>query len=175
MTFDKRPAMTFDEVVFACHGDQVLPLLADPSEDESRLLSRWRYQKNHATLHTDTDITPPLKRAWATWTYIRERDATRSLPVCLTYNVNRLQGLDTPTSYFVTFNRVRPIPQHHIVKEIFYTHPTFTPEALETQKDLPSLNGVNNTYFCGSYFGNGFHEAAVQSGVAVAKYFGMDL
>jgi predicted NAD/FAD-binding protein len=166
---------TFDRVVLAGHADESLALLADPSDDESRLLSPWHYQKNQATLHTDPDVMPPLKRAWACWNYVRERDVTRSGPVSLTYHANRLQGLTTPTQYFVTFNRIRPIPQHHILKEIFFTHPTFTRESLNTQEELPNLNGVNNTYFCGSYFGNGFHEDAVKSGVAVAKSFGMDL
>jgi predicted NAD/FAD-binding protein len=165
----------FDRVVLAGHADESLALLTDPSEEEVRLLSPWRYQKNHATLHTDPDVMPPLRRAWAGWNYVRERDITRSGPVSLTYHVNRLQGLDTPTQYFVTFNRVRPIPQHQILKEFYFNHPVFTRESLATQGDLPSLNGVNLTYFCGSYFGNGFHEDAVRSGVAVARCFGMDL
>src|SRR5579872_3268699 len=166
---------SFDKVVMACHADETLALLADPSEEEQRLLSPWKYQKNNVVLHTDVDVMPPLKRAWACWNYTLETDRTKSQPVSMTYHMNRLQGLETQTQYFVTLNRVRPIPQQHILKEIYYTHPTFTREAVETQLDLPQLNGVNNTYFCGSYFGYGSHEDAVKSGVAVGKCFGMDL
>ncbi len=166
---------SFDKVVLACHADESLAMLADPSEEEQKLLSPWKYQKNNVVLHTDIDVMPPLKRAWAAWNYTRETDRTKSQPVSITYHMNRLQGLETPTQYFVTHNRVRPIPQQHILKEIYYTHPTFTRAAVETQLDLHKLNGMNHTYFCGSYFGYGSHEDAVKSGVAVGKCFGLDL
>lgn len=165
----------YDKVVMACHADEALGLLADPSEEEQRLLSVWSYQKNNAVLHTDRDVMPPSKNAWASWNYVRERDATLSQPVSVTTYVNRLQGLESQEPYFVTLNRVRPIPERYVVKEMYYTNPTFTKEAVESQKDLPSLNGANNTYYCGSYFGDGFHEGAVKSAVAVAQCFGLDL
>jgi uncharacterized protein len=166
---------SFDQVVMACHADEALALLAEPTEDEQRLLSAWSYQKNFTVLHTDKDVMPPLPHAWASWNYTREKETTLAQPVSMTYYMNRLQGLETREQYFVTLNRVRPIPERYIVKEIYYTHPTFTRTAVESQKELPKLNGVNQTYFCGSYFGYGFHEDAVKSAVAVAQCFGMDL
>ncbi|HEY5040201.1 MAG TPA: FAD-dependent oxidoreductase, partial [bacterium] len=177
VTIKTRDGQTasFDKVVLATHADEALGLLTDPTEEEQRLLSAWSYQKNHITLHTDIDVMPPNRRAWASWNYIRELETTRSEPVSMTYHLNRLQGLKTEKPYFVTLNRVRPIPEKYILKEIFYTHPTYTREAVRSQKELPSLNGVNKTYFCGSYFGYGFHEDAVKSAVAVAQCFGMDL
>ncbi len=165
----------FDKVILASHADESLGFLADPSEEEQRLLSPWKYQKNNTVLHTDTDVMPPLKRAWASWNYIREKETTKIQPVSVTYHMNRLQGLTTRTDYFVTLNRMRPIPEKYILKEFFYMHPTYTQDAIATQKELPKLNGVNNTYFCGSYFGYGLHEDAVKSGVAVAQCFGLDL
>lgn len=164
----------YDKVVMACHADEALGLLADPTENEQRLLSAWSYQKNNAVLHTDRDVMPPLKNAWACCNYVREIDATLSQPVSLTYHVNRQQGLDSRENYFVTLNRVRPIPERYVVKEMYYTHPTFTKAAMETQKDLPGLNGPNNTYYCGSYFGDGFHEDAVKSAVAVTQSLGIN-
>ncbi len=165
----------FDKVVMACHADEVLGLLAEPSEDEQRLFSAWRYEKNFAVLHTDRDVMPSLERAWAGWNYIREKETTMSEPASVTYHMNRIQGLPTMTQYFVTFNRVRPIPEKYVLKEIYYTHPSYTKEAVETQKEMPKLNGVNNTYFCGSYFGSGTHEDAVKSAVTVAGLFGLEL
>jgi predicted NAD/FAD-binding protein len=166
---------SFDKVVLACHADEALALLAEPSEEERRLLSPWSYQKSFTVLHTDPDVMPSLRRAWASLNYTRERETTLPQPVSKTYHMNRIQGLETREQYFVTLNRVRPIPERHIVKEIYFTHPTFTRPAARTWKELPNLNGVNHTYFCGSYFGDGFHEDAVQSAVAVAQCFGMDL
>lgn len=165
----------YDKVVLACHADEALGLLADPSEEEQKLLSVWNYQKNNAVLHTDRDVMPPLKNAWACWNYVRERDATLSQPVSMTYHINRLQGLESQEPYFVTLNRVRPIPERYILREMYYTNPTFTMTAVESQKELPRLNGANNTYYCGSYFGDGFHEDAVKSALAVAQCFGIDL
>jgi predicted NAD/FAD-binding protein len=165
----------FDKVVLACHADEALALLTDPTEEEQRLLSLWEYQKNYAVLHTDPHVLHHHKRAWASWNYIRERDATLTQPVPVTYNLSRMQGLESREPYFLSLNRVRPIPEGHIVREMYYTQPIFTKEAVALQKELPYLNGMNHTFFCGSYFGDGFQEDAVKSGVAVGRCFGMDL
>jgi predicted NAD/FAD-binding protein len=118
---------------------------------------------------------PPLKRAWASWNYTREKELSPVPLVSVTYHMNRIQGLKTPNQYFVSLNRQRPIHEGRVIREISYTHPVFSREAVETQPKLPALNGVRNTYFCGSYFGYGFHEDAVKSGVEVAKCFDLDL
>jgi predicted NAD/FAD-binding protein len=166
---------SYDKVVMACHADEALSLLVEPTDDERRLLSAWNYQKNNTVLHTDRDVLPPRKRARASWNYFRERETTMAQPACVNYHMNRIQGLDCREQYFVTLNRVRPIPEKYVLKEIYFTHPTFTRAAVESQKELPNLNGVKNTYFCGNYFGNGFYESAVESAVAVARCFDLDL
>jgi predicted NAD/FAD-binding protein len=150
-------------------------MLQEPSEEEVRLFSPWRYAKNFASLHTDTDVMPSSRRAWAAWTYQRETDATLQEPAAVTWHVNRLQGLPNRDQYFVTFNRVRPIPAHHVIKEMYFTHPVLTREAVDTQKDLPKLNGTGPLHYCGSYFGKGFHEDAVKSAFEVARIFGQEL
>lgn len=163
----------FDKVVIATHADEALKLLEDPTADEKRLLGPWRYSENRTVLHTDSSVMPPKRRAWASWNYVQESGSGDDQPVSVSYHMNRLQGLRTKREYFVTLNRARPIPQEHIIREILYTHPTYTFESFATQKELPKLNGPRHTYFCGSYFGYGFHEDAVKSGAAVAQQFGI--
>lgn len=165
----------FDKAVVAAHADQALRMLEDPSPEEQRLLGVWSYSVNHTVLHTDPRVMPSNRRAWASWNYTRERPGGSETPVSVTYHMNRLQGLTTRRDYFVTLNRHQAIAEHHILKEMEYTHPQFTAASMATQAELPSLNGPRNTYFCGSYFGFGFHEDAVKSGVAVARAFGLEL
>ena len=164
----------FDRVIMAAHADESLKLLADPSEAERSLLGAWRYQPNRTVLHTDISFLPANRRAWASWNYTEPLNAPPSQPVPVTYWMNLLQGLKTREQYCVTLNPHRPIHPGRIVYETNYTHPVFDAKAVAAQQQLPSLNGVRNTYFCGSYFGHGFHEDAVRSGVAAAKQFGVD-
>jgi predicted NAD/FAD-binding protein len=166
---------SFDAVVLAAHADESLRLLADPSADEQRLLGPWRYQPNHTVLHTDRRVMPSNRRAWASWNYVERPQTEHTTPVAVTYHMNRLQNLATSTDYFVTLNDTSVIARDKILREFIYHHPTFTFDSLATQSALPTLNGVRNTYFCGSYFGYGFHEDAVRSAVAVAENLGAPL
>jgi predicted NAD/FAD-binding protein len=150
-------------------------MLTDPTPEEQKGLSPWRYQLNQAVLHTDESVMPPLRGAWASWNYTREKLNSPDPPVSVTYHLNRIQGLKTQRDYFVTLNRQKPIPSEKIIREITYTHPTYTREAVEAQTLLSALNGAKNTYFCGSYTGYGFHEDAVKSGVEVGRCFNLDL
>lgn len=165
----------FDRAVIAAHADEALDLLADPSAEEDRLLGAWSYERNHTLLHTDDSVMPPNRRAWASWNYTRERGARGENAVSVTYDMTRLQGLDARARYYVTLNRVMPVAASKVVREMWYTHPVFSAGALKTQAELPKLNGARETYFCGSYFGYGFHEDAVRSGVDVARAFGIEL
>jgi predicted NAD/FAD-binding protein len=165
----------FDCVILATHANEAYTMLADPTQEEILLLSPWKYTNNYTVLHTDISLLPPNRRAWASWNYLREREVKAGSPVMITYHMNRLQNLKTERDYCVTLNPVRPIPREHIIREMKYTHPMYTFDALETQKNLPNLNGQKNTYFCGSYFGYGFHEDAVRSAVQVTKKFGIEL
>ncbi len=165
----------FDRVVIATHADEAYALLTDPSEEETRLLSPWEYSENHTVLHTDVSVLPSNRRAWASWNYVRESHIVSDVPVTVTYYMNRLQCLATERHYCVTLNPGAAFSPQHLLREIRYRHPMYTFESLATQKELPNLNGCNNTYFCGSYFGYGFHEDAVRSAVKVGAAFGVTL
>jgi predicted NAD/FAD-binding protein len=175
LIFLDQKSEEFDKVVIAAHANEALALLLDPSELESRCLSPWQYQNNHTVLHTDISVMPAYKAAWASWNYTREAGSGPEGKTSLTYDMNLLQGLKTKRRYLVTLNRAASIDPKSIIREFNYTHPSYTLASVKTQKNLPSLNGVRNTYFCGSYFGYGFHEDAVKSAVAVAKQLGVDL
>lgn len=165
----------FDRVVIATHADEALKILSDPSPDESRLLSAWTYSQNDTFLHRDTAFMPENRRAWASWNYIREADATDDAPVTLTYDMTRLQRLNTQDRYCVTLNPGKAVSTEHLILKLHYAHPVYNFASLATQSELAGLNGRNNTFFCGSYFGYGFHEDAVKSAVAVGHLLGIDL
>ena len=164
---------TFDRVVIATHADEAYRLLADPSDEERRLLGAWRYSINQTYLHTDLTWMPSNPNAWASWNIIRGTLSDSGSPVTLTYHMNRLQQLKTRNQYLVTLNPFKPIAEDKVIARMTYTHPVFTFESLGTQPDLPGLNGVRNTFFCGSYFGYGFHEDAARSGVQAAAAMGV--
>ena len=163
LAFADRSAERFDAVVVAAHADQALRLLADPSADESRLLGAWRYELNTTVLHTDTSVLPPVERARACWNFRRERGDQGERPVYVTYSMNLLQGLATRRHYLVTLNRPGGYDEGQVLARMDYHHPLYTDASMATQAALPSLNGVRRTWFCGSYFGYGFHEDAVRS------------
>jgi predicted NAD/FAD-binding protein len=172
-------AERFDQAVIAAHADEALALLADPTAEERRRLGAWTYSANRTVLHTDPAVLPPRRRAWASWNYAREADAGpgsagagEGAPVSLTYYMNRLQRLTADAPYCVTLNRAAPIAERHVIRELLYTHPRYTQESLATQAELRRWNGNHRTWFCGSYFGYGFHEDAVRSGVEVARGLG---
>ncbi len=165
----------FDKAVLASHADESYSILGDPSPDEKRLLGKWRYTKNKVVLHTDDSVMPPLRRAWASWNYKREDAPGGEGSLTMTYNMNQLMGLRTQNNYYVTLNSQKPVKEESVVREIHYTHPMYDNHSVSTQTELSCLNGKNNTYYCGSYFGYGFHEDAVKSGIEVAKHFGLDL
>ncbi len=168
-------SLLFDQVVIATHADQALRLLKDPSEREHRLLSPWRYQNNRTVLHTDSTLLPRQKRARAAWNFTRDAETAFERPVFVTYYMNRLQGFSAHQDYCVTLNHGKPFQPGMVVAEIDYHHPLYSFESMATQAELPQLNGRQRTYFCGSYFGYGFHEDAVKSAVAVGNAFGIDL
>ncbi len=162
---------SFDRAVVAAHADEALALLADPSEDERSLLGAWRYSRNRTLLHTDTTLLPDNPRAWASWNYRRVRGEDGSGPTSLTYDMTRLQGLSGRSRWLVTLNPRREPARDKILRELNYMHPIFTFSSLASQPRLPELNGRRDTWFCGSYFGYGFHEDAVKSALAVARDF----
>ena len=173
--FEDEDSLEFDKLVIAAHADEALALLEMPTTLERSLLGAWRYQKNEAVLHTDESFLPRLHRARASWNYHREPGASTTEPASVTYHMNRLQGFTASREYCVTLNPRRPIRKDHELRRFTYHHPVYSEAAIRTQPELPALNGTLNTYYCGSYFGYGFHEDAVRSGANVAAAFGVTL
>ena len=165
----KKPLM-FDAVVFATHSDQALGMLKDPTEKEKDILSSIPYQKNEVLLHTDSSVLPKRKLAWASWNY--QLDSNPESPVVLTYNMNILQSLDCDETFCVTLNDHQSVDKSKVLKKITYHHPLFTVKGIEAQKRKLEISGVNNTYYCGAYWHNGFHEDVVASAIEVCKHFG---
>jgi predicted NAD/FAD-binding protein len=161
----------FDACVIATHADQALRLLADPSVEERRTLSSFRYKSNTAVLHGDANFMPRRKRLWSSWNYRGGIDG-RDRALSVTYWMNKLQPLGSAADLFVTLNPDRPIADDRVLASFDYEHPLYDQRALEAQRALWSLQGVRRTWFCGSYFGYGFHEDGFQSGLAVAEHIG---
>jgi predicted NAD/FAD-binding protein len=159
----------YDDVVIATHADQALAMLDDADNRERALLGSFRYARNEAVLHTDAALMPKRKRVWSSWNYLGRSD-TPDLSV--TYWMNRLQGLPTATPLFVTLNPARPPRPGRVVHTETYEHPQFDAEAMRAQRMLWSLQGRRRTWFCGAYFGAGFHEDGLQAGLAVAEQLG---
>lgn len=159
----------FDRLVLATHANQALALLADPSASERRLLGAFRYTRNEAVLHGDPALMPRRRRAWACWNYLAERDDPAALSV--TYWMNRLQHV-TGRDLFVTLNPARAPAAGTVYRRDIYHHPVLDQAAVAAQKKLWSLQGRRSTWFCGAYFGAGFHEDGLQAGLAVAEELG---
>ena len=160
----------FDHVVVATHADDALDLLADPNREERRLLSQFRYSDNDAVLHADPKLMPRRRRAWSSWNYLT--GAGSGPKPAITYCMNKLQGIDPSQPLFVTLNPHREPAAATVVTRVTYRHPLFDEFALRAQRELWSLQGIRNTWFCGAYFGAGFHEDGLQAGLAVAEALG---
>ncbi|MGH6740260.1 MAG: NAD(P)/FAD-dependent oxidoreductase, partial [Bradyrhizobium sp.] len=165
-------AQTYDHVVLAAHADQALALLAKPTRQEHKLLSPFRYSRNLAVLHCDDRLMPRRRAVWSSWNYLGKRGAGEPDAVTVTYWMNQLQNLRSETNLFVTLNPTRPPRAGMIFHSEGYEHPMFDAATLAAQRRLWSLQGQNRTWFCGSYFGAGFHEDGLQSGLAVAEALG---
>ncbi len=162
----------YDDVVLACHSDQALSLLEQPTESEKQLLDDFPYQRNKAYLHLDKSLMPKRKPTWSSWNYMSQGKRDQSQEVSITYWMNKLQPLTTDTPIFVSLNPLHEPKEGSIIGSYFYDHPEFGEESLRSQQKLWTLQGVQNTWFCGAYFGYGFHEDGLQSGLAVAEQLG---
>jgi predicted NAD/FAD-binding protein len=163
-----RATEHFDQVVFACHSDQALALLADPSEDERAVLTAIRYQPNRALLHTDPALMPARRRAWAAWNYLS--DGQPGAPsVSVTYWLNRLQPLPFRSPVFVSLNPLSEPAPSRLIREINYAHPIFDLAAGRAQRRLRALQGRQQTWYAGAWTGYGFHEDGLRSGLEVAQ------
>ena len=163
-----RRGERFDGVVLACHSDQALSLLADPSADERRLLSQVRYQPNRVVLHTDAALLPRRRRAWAAWNYLAADDPGGQRPVSVSYLINKLQPLPFRAPVIVTLNpAIEPDPRK-VLREFEYSHPLLDSHAVAAQDAIARRQGRHRTWYAGAWLGYGFHEDGLKSAHAVA-------
>lgn len=167
------PSQKFDHVVFACHSDQALRMLADPMPIERELLSAFPYERNEAVLHTDTSVMPRRRRAWASWNYHLDSQSTPKATV--TYDMNILQHIQSKHEFLVTLNESERISPSKVLRRFVYHHPVFTVDRKAAQERHAELIDHHRTSFCGAYWGNGFHEDGVNSALAVCRAFGKEL
>lgn len=161
----------FDQVVLAAHSDQALQMLADPSEAEREILGAIPYQANRAVLHTDTSLLPAHRKAWAAWNYLIPRE--RKDAPAVTYDMNILQGLAAPVEFLVTLNCEERIDAAKVLRRMTYHHPVYTPGGFAAQARKEEISGVRRTWYCGAYWGWGFHEDGVNSGIDVCRRLGV--
>lgn len=167
-----RGAERFDKVVFACHSDQALALLAAPSEAEQQILGALPYADNDVVLHTDTSLLPTRPLAWASWNYRLDGSGQAA---AVTYDMNILQGLQGPTTFCVSLNQSAAIDPAQVLARYTYAHPQYSLAGMAAQARWQELHGVQHTYYCGAYWANGFHEDGVTSALRVAHAFGQAL
>lgn len=172
LEFADRPAMSFDQVVFACHGNQILPLLESPTDAEREILSCFTTSRNEVCLHTDSSLLPRRPQARASWNY--HLSAEPGAGATLTYHMNRLQSLDVPEDYCVTVNAGALVDPSKVLRRIVYHHPLYTREAIRAQSRWQEISGNNRTHFCGAYWFYGFHEDGLRSALRVARALGVD-
>jgi predicted NAD/FAD-binding protein len=174
LKFTDRPAMTFDEVVFACHGNQILPMLPAPTDTERDILGNFQTSRNEVCLHTDSSLLPRRENARAAWNYNLRPDK-RAQAATVTYYMNRLQSLkEARTDYCVTLNANGEIDTSRVLRRFVYHHPLYTPEAIHAQTRWSEINGRNRTHFAGAYWLYGFHEDGLNSALRVARELGVN-
>lgn len=162
----------FTDVVIAAHADEALGLLAEPTAEETAILGAFRYTPNVAVLHDDVSLMPRRHSVWSSWNYLGADEAVGNRPLSVSYWMNALQKLPTKRQLFVTLNPIHEPRPESMIRSFDYDHPLFDSGALAAQDQLWRIQGHHNTWFCGSYFGYGFHEDALQSGLAVAEALG---
>jgi predicted NAD/FAD-binding protein len=172
---ERSGARQFDAVVFACHADQALRLLERPGARERRLLGAFRYQDNRALLHSDPRLMPRRRAVWSAWNYLTREGCRGTDAVSVSYWMNCLQRLEGAPPLFVTLNPLREPRPANVHAEIRYSHPVFDLAAMAAQEQLASLQGEDGIWYCGSYFGYGFHEDALRSSVEVARRLGVEV
>jgi predicted NAD/FAD-binding protein len=161
-------------VVFACHANQAMKIIRDPSENEHKVMSGFAYRPNDILLHTDTSILPKSRLGHASWNYYLPQ--VQQDRVAVTYHMNILQGIKSPETFLVSLNMDHLIDPKKIIKKIAYSHPVYNQGAITSQKQWSSISRFDTrTHFCGAYWGNGFHEDGVKSALQVTEAFGMIL
>ena len=160
----------FNKLIFATHADQVLSLLDHPTDKELNIFNKFKYSINSAYLHTDISLMPVSKLAWSSWNFLNKSDNKK---FTLTYWMNLLQKISSNNNYFVTVNPYKK--PNNIINQTIFEHPIYSLDTLSAQKDVMEIQGLNNTYFCGSYLGYGFHEDGIQSSAYISKLLDCNL
>ncbi len=164
---EKNEFFNYDKVVIATHADDALSLIENPTENESKILSNFKYRNNLAIIHTDENVMPKNKKAWSSWnSFVDPENLDKS---SLTYWLNLLQNLKTDQNIFLTLNPIKKISEEKILKIVNFTHPYFDQKALDIQEKLKTIQNEKNILFCGSYFGYGFHEDGIKSSIEMVK------
>ena len=158
--------LDYDHVILASHADQSLKMLENPTVDELRILSKFKYVSNTAILHTDKKLMPKKILYWSSWNSISKENKT-----CVTYWLNNLQNLNCDNNFFLTLNPIYEVDKANIIKKINFTHPCFNKETLKLQNSLNTLQGKKRTWYCGAYFGYGFHEDGLKSSINLIENF----
>jgi len=169
---ENQPSETFDQVVFACHGNQVLPLLDAPTDDEKAVLSNFLTSRNEAWLHTDEQMLPVRPNARASWNYLLPLEPHNA--VTLTYHMNRLQSLPVSEDYCVTLNATTFIDPAKVLRKVTFHHPVYNASAIRAQQRWSDISGHNRTHYCGAYWFYGFHEDGLTSALRVARALGVN-
>ena len=169
VTFEARPSMLFDEVVFACHGNQILPLLRNPTDAERNILQNFQTSRNEVCLHTDETLLPCRKAARASWNY-RIGDGTKAT---MTYDMNRLQSLSTNEQYCVSLNSAGAVKPGKAVEKLEYYHPVYNVPAVKAAQRWEEISGIDRVHYCGAWWFFGFHEDGLRSAVRVADRMGV--
>ena len=173
VSFNGGRTENFSQIVFACHSDQALALLADAVDAEKKVLSRFSYQPNRAVLHTDTSLLPRNRDAWSAWNYITGTGGPDSRPVSVSYLINKLQPLPFERPVIVTLNPTHAPRADSVIDEFDYAHPIFDRAAIDAQRELPAVQGKRHTWYCGAWTGYGFHEDGLKSALSVANALGV--
>jgi predicted NAD/FAD-binding protein len=165
---EKEKEHEFDQVIFACHGDEALEIIQDKIPLQQKILSKFKYSENVAVLHRDASQMPKNKKAWASWVYLSSYKERR---VSVSYWMNNLQNISHDFPLFVTLNPIKEIDPNLVFGEYTYHHPIFDSEAIAAQEKLEQIQGVHNMWFCGSYTRYGFHEDGLLSAINIANKF----
>jgi len=163
---------TFDAVIFACHAPTALRLL-DASAQEREVLGGFRYQSNRAVLHTDISLLPRRKKVWSAWNYMTASGYGADRPVAVSYLLNQLQPLPFKSPVIVTLNPHQLPDPDQVIQTFDYEHPVLDTRAAASQKSMHSIQGHQNTWFCGAWAGYGFHEDGLKAALRVVRDFGV--
>ncbi len=165
---DSNEFFKYEKVILATHADQALSIIESPTKNEIDILSKFKYKKNLAIIHSDESVMPKNKKAWSAWN--SRIDSFSKENNSVTYWLNLLQNLEIKENIFLTLNPFFEIPKNKIFKEVEFNHPYYNQEALDNQKLLNSIQNQKDVLFTGSYFGYGFHEDGIKSSIDMIKY-----